>query len=114
MATPAIKGFRSDKTVASFKNGSRRTLFAAITAIATFVTLSVALSASVIWSMNGHGANLDAFAKLQTGMSKDEVRALLGNPSNEKSNDWNYERFTWCLIQVHFDSNRATSFVHDH
>ncbi|MCC6154951.1 MAG: outer membrane protein assembly factor BamE [Candidatus Hydrogenedentes bacterium] len=114
MASPANEAFHNGETAAGYKIGRRQMIFAAITAIVTFVTLSVALSASVIWSMNGHGANLDAFAKLQTGMSKDEVRALLGNPSNEKSNDWNYERFTWCLIQVHFDSNRATSFVHDH
>lgn len=111
MATHAKEGIQNGEAIVGSIPALRRTLFAAITAI---VVLSVVLSASAIWMMNGHGASLDAFAKLQTGMSKDEVRKLLGNPTDEKSDDWTYERFTWCLIQVHFDSNRATSFVHDH
>jgi len=52
----------------------------------------------------GIGDVKQAQRKIKDGMSKDEVRALLGSPHREDSDEWDYwsNKFVDCILRIHF------------
>ncbi len=56
-----------------------------------------------------------ALAKLHRGMSEDEVKATIGNPSETNKSDgtWYYEK-GWSVVRVFFDSaHKMDSYEYD-
>lgn len=77
--------------------------------------LMLGLVAIPIILTNGHPVRLDLLAKINTGMSRDEVRRILGRPTHTEETAFTYSGGFWCIIRVHFDrEGRVASVVHDH
>ena len=68
----------------------------------------------------GHPVSELQLARVQLGMSKSEVTALLGEPTTVTlypgDQIWNYRQpFIWCIVQIRFDSaGKVTEIDHDH
>ena len=87
-----------------------------LVAVAVAAVLFVAYP---IWVMNAPAVPAWKMARLQVGMSKDQVRQLLGEPGrrdlqDDGSETWTYSRMTWAILYVDFDpQGKLAGFVHD-
>ncbi len=86
------------------------------------VLVVVAAFTPVLWFGCAHGVPKSKLSRLHPGMSSDEVRELLGEPSQlesqrwaDGSQRWVYDRHTFCSVSVHLSHEGAvTEIVHDH
>lgn len=79
------------------------------------------VSAYCCWVMCAHGVALEKYERLRPGMTRGQVRILLGKPStvyagdNKRPEEWIYDRFTWCMMKVYFSTDGTVDgFDHDH
>ena len=83
-------------------------------------SLLLLLAGGCSWVMNAHGMAARHFDDLQRGMSGEQIRDLLGEPSTVYSNadsgvSWTYSRWTWCIIHLELSADDAlVSWEHDH
>lgn len=85
--------------------------------VALLLALGVLAFALVAWNFDQPPFDLALLAKLQPGMTREEVADVLGSrgaPIGET--EWVYARFgAWPLVHVHFDdAGRFVRAVYDH
>jgi hypothetical protein len=79
---------------------------------APFLAVAVWLATVFLTIRPGIGDVEVAHSQIKKGMSKDEVRSLLGTPHREESYEWDYwnSRFVGWILRVHFgDGGQVTS-----
>jgi outer membrane protein assembly factor BamE (lipoprotein component of BamABCDE complex) len=82
--------------------------------------LAAVLFLLAFWFGEGHGASLSKLALVHTGMTRDDVLALLGQPSttnraSDGSESWFYTRGTFCQVKVYLDEKgKVRDTDHDH
>jgi hypothetical protein len=58
----------------------------------------------VIWNFNRPPFDLTRLQQLRPGMSRAEVRHVLGSPKSDYGDHWAYSRFmAWPVVYVRFD-----------
>lgn len=83
---------------------------------AAFVTAAM-LGAGIAFFpvFDGHPVTTRKLNQVQVGMTKSQVKRILGSPSTERPDDWRYHGRTWCFVVVKFDDvGRVTLVEHDH
>ncbi|HNS19226.1 MAG TPA: outer membrane protein assembly factor BamE [Sedimentisphaerales bacterium] len=72
------------------------------------------------WSVHSHAVPPDKLERLHQGMTKEEVRALLGDPASETTHEEGHEtwvyghRWKWYFLTIRFSSeNKLVEYVHD-
>ncbi|HWE38763.1 MAG TPA: outer membrane protein assembly factor BamE [Isosphaeraceae bacterium] len=94
-----------------------RVIITGVLAILVPVGSSLALG---LWYWEGHGASLSRLAKVQRGMTRGQVAALLGTPHSmnrrpDGSESWYYTKWTWCQVKVFVSpEGLVTETDHDH
>ncbi len=70
--------------------------------------------------MEGHAVRPSLLDKLSHGMSTEEVKTILGEPTemlrdDDGSQEWVYSSYTWCYVTVVFsEDGRFVEYIHDH
>lgn len=70
----------------------------------------------LIWNFGRPPFDLDLLHELQRGMTKAEVRHILGSPTADSGDEWAYSRFmAWPIVYVRFDADGtfASSSIDD-
>ncbi|QEH31673.1 SmpA / OmlA family protein [Aquisphaera giovannonii] len=86
----------------------------------TVAALLAVLFALAYWFGEGHGSSLSQLARVRTGMSREQVVALLGRPgtvncSEDGSESWYFTRWTFCQAKVYFAADGTVEETdHDH
>jgi hypothetical protein len=72
-------------------------------------------------AMDAHPVPLWRLANVKPGMSRQEVLKILGIPTTFDAYEewpdetWRYSSYTWCNIEIDFDSNgKVLDVIHDH
>ena len=67
------------------------------------------------WIMDAPAVPSRKLAQMRVGMTKEEVRQLLGSPRSDRGNAWQYSRTTWAILVIQFGPDeRVTYFEHDY
>jgi hypothetical protein len=76
--------------------------------------LPVAFMGLAYWTMQMPAVPARKLDQMRVGMTMDEVRGLLGNPSRDRGQIWQYTRMTWAILVVQFGPDaRVVHFDHD-
>jgi hypothetical protein len=84
----------------------------ALVLCAPILAVAVWLATVVLTTRPGIGDVEVAKNKIKNGMSKNEVRSVLGDPHRDRGDEWDYwdTRFAGSILRVHFgDSDQVTS-----
>jgi outer membrane protein assembly factor BamE (lipoprotein component of BamABCDE complex) len=78
--------------------------------VALAVTVLVMIVVLPAWVMEAPAASPSKMDALRAGMTKAEVKELLGSghsthPMADGSESWVYTRFTWAILYVDFDAS---------
>ena len=81
--------------------------------------IAIAFIAVSTYAMNAHPVSIDALSFVTTTSTKNDVTALLGEPTKIDAAGanvvWVYRNFTWCIVTVVFGPDgKVTSVEHDH
>jgi outer membrane protein assembly factor BamE (lipoprotein component of BamABCDE complex) len=89
-------------------NGSNETMKKIlIRMLAAIGTVAICGIAFIAWAMFAPPVPTSRFEKIELGMTKEQVRDILGEPLNASKADdgsewWVYARMTWSLLDVKF------------
>ena len=90
----------------------RRFLVAVMRAVVIVVSIVVLGFAALMWRINQWPVDLDDLDRLEVGMSKDEVRAIVGRPKYDSGSSWTYEQtLSWPLVYIYFDDDNRFARV---
>ena len=98
----------------------RRILSVVYLVMASLLLLFAAYMACAFWCMEAHGVPDSKLAKLHSGVSSADVRALLGKPGSIHEHDgghysWTCTRMTWGMVTIYFSPrDEVTRVEHDH
>jgi outer membrane protein assembly factor BamE (lipoprotein component of BamABCDE complex) len=82
--------------------------------LATIVLPIMAFVGISYWALQMPAVAPEKMAELQVGMTPDQVRKLLGEPTRDRGKVWQYSRMTWAILVVRFGPDgRVVHFEHD-
>ena len=84
--------------------------------VATVVLVPAVLFGLLYWNFDQPPFDLARLKRLHEGMSREEVRTILGEPSGRDDTAWHYSRpFAWPVVHVRFDaSGKLVSHDYDY
>lgn len=90
----------------TFRSNVVRLLGRVLRIVAALLVLAVLGCAWVLWNFDRPPFDLAKLERLSPGMSKSDVREVLGRPRHVGEASWVYIRLgSWPLVQVYFDAS---------
>jgi hypothetical protein len=85
---------------------NRATLVLSLKSAAMGLVLIAAVFGLFVWNFNRPPFDLGKLQRLQTGMTQQQVRQILGNPTNRDVSTWYYSGpMAWPTVKIYFDAN---------